>query len=166
MSSVQFSLLVTNTSGVISRIAILMRKNNYSLISQRVSDTKNSEKLSLEILAKGSGDLQELSAQLLGLRGVVSIQSVKSESENSKTESDIEVNKISKDHAINFKSNTKTSNNNLEKVIQDQNDNLGENSTKPKDTDKPQIINNYNKAKKEEEEEILRNFFGELPGKV
>ena len=73
MSSVKFTLAVSNSFGVMSKATLILNKFHYSILSQCLSPIEGSENSQLVLEAEGKRFLEGLSEELLAIDGVISI---------------------------------------------------------------------------------------------
>ena len=86
MSTIQFSLLVTDEPGVISKITMILQKLHIIPIKQLRVKTSEPSKLKLIILANGSNAIQKAAEQLKALKGVISILHVGASNKSSEVD--------------------------------------------------------------------------------
>jgi len=72
-NSLQFSLVVSQESGVMSRVIKLLMEFQYMPLSRETYETSDPKKPNLVVIAKGNGSLKKLLSQLEKLKGVISI---------------------------------------------------------------------------------------------
>lgn len=75
-NSLQFSLVVSRESGVMSRVIKLLMEFRYMPLSRKTLETTDPEQPNLVVIAKGNGSLKSLLSRLKKLKGVISISKI------------------------------------------------------------------------------------------